>query len=141
MLEQIDGLIPSLNVSRVGGGVHGHKAIISFLFLVSTVDRGALRGKQRTKPFSANSTCAKSVRTGGVLRMQQCSRAAPADQRWLLRTYRSERQNAWSMREETHKDASCSPYGFSLLSPAPEPASGVVIIPLYSGTSDNGPSQ
>ena len=78
MLEQVDGLILSLNVSRVGGGVHGHKAIISFLFLVSTVDRGALRGKQRTKPFSANSTGAESVRTGGALRMQQCSRAAPA---------------------------------------------------------------
>ena len=46
MLERVDGIILSRIVSRVGGGVHGHKAIVSFLFLVSTVDHGALRGRQ-----------------------------------------------------------------------------------------------
>ena len=46
MLERVDRLILSRSVSRVGGGVHGHKAIVSFLFLVSTVDHGALHGRQ-----------------------------------------------------------------------------------------------
>ena len=46
MLERVDGLILSRSGSRVGGGVHGHKAIVPFLFLVSTLDRGALRSSQ-----------------------------------------------------------------------------------------------
>ena len=46
MLERVDRLILSRSVSRVGGGVHGHRAIVSFLFLVSTVDHGALQGSQ-----------------------------------------------------------------------------------------------
>ena len=46
MLERVDLSILSRSVFRVGGGVHGHKAIVSFLFLVSTVDHGALRGRQ-----------------------------------------------------------------------------------------------
>ena len=46
MLERVDGLILSRSVSTVGGGVHGHKAIVSFLFFVSTVDRGASQGRQ-----------------------------------------------------------------------------------------------
>ena len=46
MQEQVERLILSRSVSRVGGGVHGHKVIVSFLFLVSTVDRGALKGSQ-----------------------------------------------------------------------------------------------
>ena len=57
MLERVDRLILSRSVSRVGGGVHGHK-IVYFLFLVSTVDRGALHGSERMTTFSANSTCA-----------------------------------------------------------------------------------
>ena len=44
MLERVDRLILSRSVSTVGGGVHGHKAIVSFLFFVSTVDRGASQG-------------------------------------------------------------------------------------------------
>ena len=46
MLERVDRLILSRSISTVGGGVHGHKAIVSFFFLVSTVDRGALNGRQ-----------------------------------------------------------------------------------------------
>ena len=46
ILERGDGLILSRSISRVGGGVHGHKAIVSFFFLVSRVDRGALHGRQ-----------------------------------------------------------------------------------------------
>ena len=46
MLERVDRLILSRSISRVGGGVHSHRAIVSFFFLVSTVDRGALNGRQ-----------------------------------------------------------------------------------------------
>ena len=67
MLEQVDGLIISRSVSRVGGGVHGHKAIVSFLFLVSTVDPGAPKSRQLMIPFSANSTCADSTRASEAL--------------------------------------------------------------------------
>ena len=46
MQERVERLILSRSVSRVGGGVHGHKAIVSFLFLVSTVDRGAPQSRR-----------------------------------------------------------------------------------------------
>ena len=62
MQERVDRLILWRSVSRVGGGVHGHKAIVSFSFLVSTVDHGAPQGRQWMTPFSANSTCAESAR-------------------------------------------------------------------------------
>ena len=44
--SSIDRLILSRSVSRVGGGVHSHKAIVSFFFLMAIVDRGALHGSQ-----------------------------------------------------------------------------------------------
>ena len=40
LLEQVEALIFSLNVSNFAGGVHGHQAIVSFLPLVTTVDHG-----------------------------------------------------------------------------------------------------
>ena len=46
MQERVDRLILSRNVYRVSGGVHGYQAIVSFFFLVSTVDRGALHSSR-----------------------------------------------------------------------------------------------
>ena len=57
ILERVDALIFLLNVSRVGGDVHGPQAIVSFRLHVSTLPCGALHGKQKTTPFSASSAC------------------------------------------------------------------------------------
>ena len=46
MLKRVDRLILLRSVSRVGGGVHGDKEMVSFFLLVFTVDRGALDGSQ-----------------------------------------------------------------------------------------------
>ena len=44
ILEQVDALIFSLKVSRVGGDVHGQQAIFSLLLLVCTVNLWELTG-------------------------------------------------------------------------------------------------
>ena len=46
MLQRVDWPILSRSVSRVDGGVDGHKAIVSFFFFVCTVDRRAPHGIQ-----------------------------------------------------------------------------------------------
>ena len=94
--------------------MHGHKAIVSFLFLVSTVDRGASQGRQGMTPFSANSTCAESARASGASGLQS-----------RLQTRTAERH------ERTPQDASCSrTASLSFLSSTPEPASGAVVVVL-----------
>ena len=61
ILERVDTLIFLLNVSRVGGDVHGPQAIVSFRLHVSLrFHRGALHGRRRTMPFSANSACIRA---------------------------------------------------------------------------------
>lgn len=61
MQEWVDRMILSLSASTVSGGVHGHQAITSLLFLISRVDCRTLQGRQWMMLFSANLTCAKSA--------------------------------------------------------------------------------
>ena len=45
LLEPVEALIFSPNVSRVDGGVHGHQAIVLGSLCITTVDHGARRRK------------------------------------------------------------------------------------------------
>ena len=57
ILERVYMLIFLLNVSRLGGDVHGPKRSFLSGSRSLRIHRGALHGRQRTTPFSANSAC------------------------------------------------------------------------------------
>ena len=120
MLEWVDRLILSRNVSRVSGGVHGHQAIItSFsLCLWYIVELSTVVSKSR-----------HFLPTQHVQKSHVSADHCASHRRWLLRTYQS--GNMWPVlysHEGTPQDASCNPYSFSILSPAPGPALGMVVL-------------
>ena len=83
MLERVDRLILLRSVSRVGGSVHGHKAIVSFLFLVSTVRSwSSPRKTVNDAIFCQLNMRGKCTCQIGASRMQVAVR-------WLLCTYRA----------------------------------------------------